>query len=144
MKVKIIHAVVILLFFTGCYQKPTDHDLRVAAKKIIKKELIAPSTAKFAPDDKIKIIREKGDKTFYILFMPMPKMLPEKQLQKNGICTFYIRVAHYLTLKTGKYYRKQANTYVSQIYKNYSILIFITCYISPTNKKPAGQAGKVS
>jgi hypothetical protein len=66
MKIKIISAGIMLFAVAGCFKKPTDHDLRVAAKKIIRKELTDPSAAKFAPDNKIKIVREKGDKTFYI------------------------------------------------------------------------------
>lgn len=66
MKPKIILPAILLFTFTSCYQKPTDHDLRVAAKRIIRKELAAPSTAKFAPDNEIKITREKDEKTFYI------------------------------------------------------------------------------
>lgn len=63
---KFLTALILLFSLTGCYKKPTDHDLRVAAKKFIRKQLISPSTAKFAPDDQVKIIREKGDKTFYV------------------------------------------------------------------------------
>lgn len=62
---KSILLIIILTSFIGCSKKPSDHDLRVAAKKIIRKELNSSTTAQFAPDDKIKITRE-DDKTYYI------------------------------------------------------------------------------
>ncbi len=58
----------LLLFsvLASCSKTPGDHDVRVAAKNFIRQQLAAPSTAKFAPDNEIHIIKEKGDSTFRI------------------------------------------------------------------------------
>jgi len=73
--------------FASCYEKSgkheanaviTNHDIRVAAKRFIRKDLKEPAKAQFAPDNEIKIVRMKPDNTFMI------SIYEEEQNGKTG------------------------------------------------------------
>ncbi len=79
---KRILLIIVLTGLISCSKKPSDHDVRVAAKKIIRKELKTSSTS-FAPDDKIKITREDDNKTFNISIYSDAQNASGKMIRKN-------------------------------------------------------------
>ena len=56
----------LLIFVFSCKIKPSDNDIKNAAKEMFKKQLLTPATAKFPPNNEIQLIRDKGDSTFYV------------------------------------------------------------------------------
>ena len=55
-----------VFFLFSCKTKPSDGDIKNMAMEMLKQEILTPSTAKFPPNDEIKLEREKGDSTFRV------------------------------------------------------------------------------
>ena len=63
---KILLFTLLLFMFCSCSKIPDDSALIQQSKTIIANRQLFPSAAKFPDNNLIKIIREKGDTTFYI------------------------------------------------------------------------------
>lgn len=83
MKFKAAVLIAITVIISGCFHSPTDHDLRVIAKKFIRKQLVSPSTATFSPDDKITITREPNAHTYSISMYSDDEKASGKKERRN-------------------------------------------------------------
>lgn len=63
---KILLFTLLLFMLCSCSKIPGDSALIQVSKTIISNQQVSPGTAKFPDDNEIKIIKEKGDTTFYI------------------------------------------------------------------------------